>query len=101
MPNPGLFDWLVCLQIYPQIKYWRREFKETESHLIKLQRGTEPHGLIVGLVPNTFYWVRVMAYNQAGAGPESERFLGNWIYAVFVGAVTTYKLLWWQEIIKF
>ncbi|XP_050730835.1 contactin-like isoform X1 [Eriocheir sinensis] len=57
-----------------RIKYWRREDNETD-HIIKLQRGIEPHGLIVGLVPNTFYWVRVMAYNQAGSGPESERFL--------------------------
>lgn len=59
-----------------QIKYWRRKDNETD-HIIKLQRGIEPHGLIVGLVPNTFYWVRVMAYNQAGSGPESERFLGE------------------------
>lgn len=57
-----------------RIKYWRRVNNETD-HIIKLQIGTKPHGLIVGLVPNTFYWVRVMAYNQAGAGPESERFL--------------------------
>ncbi|XP_045114342.1 contactin-like [Portunus trituberculatus] len=57
-----------------RIKYWRRMDNDTD-HIIKLQRGTEPHGLIVGLVPNTFYWVRVMAYNQAGSGPESERFL--------------------------
>ncbi|XP_027207013.1 contactin [Penaeus vannamei] len=57
-----------------RIKYWRRDDNETD-HIIKLQIGTEPHGLIVGLVPNTFYWIRVMAYNSAGAGPESERFL--------------------------
>lgn len=57
-----------------RIKYWRRKDNETD-HIIKLQIGTEPHGLIVGLVPNTFYWVRVMAYNRAGSGPESERFL--------------------------
>ncbi|KAK7072713.1 Contactin-3, partial [Halocaridina rubra] len=57
-----------------RIKYWRRSDNETD-HIIKLQRGTLPYGLIVGLVPNTFYWVRVMAFNQAGSGPESERFL--------------------------
>lgn len=60
---------------FTQIKYWRRDDNETD-HIIKLQIGTEQHGLIVGLVPNTFYWIRVMAYNSAGAGPESERFLG-------------------------
>ncbi|XP_045597115.1 contactin [Procambarus clarkii] len=57
-----------------RMKYWRRQSEETD-HIIKLQRGTESHGLILGLIPNTFYWVRVMAYNQAGSGPESERFL--------------------------
>ena len=40
-----------------------------------LSRSVEPHALIIGLLPNTYYWVRVMAYNSAGPGPESERFL--------------------------
>lgn len=68
---------------HTQIKYWRRDDNETD-HIIKLQIGTEPHGLIVGLVPNTFYWIRVMAYNSAGAGPESERFLGTYSFQLSV-----------------
>jgi len=31
----------------------------------------------VGLQPDTYYFVKVMAYNAAGEGPESERFEGN------------------------
>ncbi|CAL4074562.1 unnamed protein product, partial [Meganyctiphanes norvegica] len=57
-----------------RIKYWPEANNETQA-LIKLHLGSSSNGLIVGLVPDTRYWVRVMAYNRAGAGPESERFL--------------------------
>lgn len=57
-----------------RIKYWRRSDPETDN-IIRLSLNATNSALIVGLIPNTFYWVRVMAYNSAGAGPESERFL--------------------------
>ncbi|KAF2368731.1 Fibronectin type III [Trinorchestia longiramus] len=57
-----------------RIKYWRKSDEETDN-IIRLNLGAENSATIVGLIPNTFYWVRVMAYNGAGAGPESERFL--------------------------
>ncbi|KAK0161854.1 hypothetical protein PV327_008261 [Microctonus hyperodae] len=55
-----------------RLKYWRREDKE-EDAIFYLSRTTRPWSLIVGLQPDTEYWVKVMAYNSAGAGPESER----------------------------
>ncbi|KAA0195696.1 hypothetical protein HAZT_HAZT002034 [Hyalella azteca] len=57
-----------------RIKYWRRSDDESDN-IIRLNLGAENSATIVGLIPNNFYWVRVMAYNSAGAGPESERFL--------------------------
>jgi hypothetical protein len=42
-----------------------------------LSRSTKNWALIVGLQPNEYYYVKVMAYNSAGEGPESERFLGK------------------------
>ncbi len=41
-----------------------------------MSRSTKPWTLIVGLHPDTYYFVKVMAFNGAGAGPESERILG-------------------------
>ena len=58
-----------------RIKYWRQDLNEITESQYLLSRSTDPHALIIGLQPNTYYWVRVMAYNSAGPGPESERFL--------------------------
>jgi hypothetical protein len=48
-----------------RIKYWRRQDKEDAS-VFYLSRSTQNEALIVGLMPDTYYWVRVMAYNGAG-----------------------------------
>ncbi|KAL7642096.1 UNVERIFIED_CONTAM: hypothetical protein RMT77_007970 [Armadillidium vulgare] len=56
-----------------RLKYWPESHAEIDAQ-IRLKLGTEPQGLIVGLKSNTYYWVRVMAYNSAGSGPESEKF---------------------------
>ena len=58
-----------------RIKYWRQDLNEITESQYLLSRSVEPHALIIGLQPNSYYWVRVMAYNSAGPGPESERFL--------------------------
>lgn len=55
-----------------RIKYWRSDLDRELDSLILLKRGSQNWGLIVGLQPNTEYWTVVMAYNEAGSGPESE-----------------------------
>ncbi|RZB39944.1 contactin [Asbolus verrucosus] len=57
-----------------RIKYWKKNGQEEES-VYYLSRSTKPWALIVGLQPDTYYFVKAMAYNSAGEGPESERFL--------------------------
>lgn len=59
-----------------QLKYWNDQIPE-ENALYYLSRSTKAWSLIVGLQPDTYYFVKVMAYNAAGEGPESERYLGN------------------------
>ena len=49
-----------------RIKYWRRDLNEVIDSQYMLSRSTEPHALIIGLLPNTYYYVKVMAYNSAG-----------------------------------
>ena len=51
-----------------RVKYWRREDGE-EASVYYLSRSTKNEALIVGLMPDTYYWVRVMAYNGAGTLP--------------------------------
>lgn len=56
------------------MKYWKKDHKE-EDAVYYLSRHTRNWALIVGLEPDTYYWSKVMVYNAAGEGPESERFL--------------------------
>jgi hypothetical protein len=58
------------------LKYWKKDAREEDS-VYYLSRSTKNWALIVGLQPNEYYYVKVMAYNSAGEGPESERFLGK------------------------
>ncbi|XP_012285560.1 contactin [Orussus abietinus] len=57
-----------------RIKYWLEKGRE-EDAVYYLSRTTRPWSLVVGLQPDTYYYVKVMAYNSAGEGPESERYL--------------------------
>ncbi|XP_055372029.1 contactin isoform X2 [Condylostylus longicornis] len=57
-----------------RLKYWKVENAE-EDATYYLSRTTRNWALIVGLQPDTYYHVKVMAYNAAGEGPESERFI--------------------------
>ncbi|KAH0956722.1 hypothetical protein HN011_007833 [Eciton burchellii] len=57
-----------------RIKYWKESNIEEDSTYY-LSRTTRPWSLVVGLQPDTYYYVKVMAYNSAGEGPESERYL--------------------------
>ena len=49
-----------------RIKYWRQDLREVEDSQYVLSRSTKNEALIIGLQPNTYYYVRVMAYNSAG-----------------------------------
>lgn len=75
IPIPEVREKIRGKLIGHRIKYWRQDLNEITESQYLLSRSTEPHALIIGLQPNTYYWVRVMAYNSAGPGPESERFL--------------------------
>ncbi|GBP54321.1 Contactin [Eumeta japonica] len=55
-----------------RLKYWKESNREEEC-IYYLSRTTHNWALIVGLQPDTYYFVRVMAFNSAGQGPESER----------------------------
>uniref|UniRef100_W4VRM9 Putative contactin 3 plasmacytoma associated n=1 Tax=Corethrella appendiculata TaxID=1370023 RepID=W4VRM9_9DIPT len=57
-----------------RLKYWKKDHAE-EDAVYYLSRTIRPWALIVGLEPDTYYFVKVMAYNSAGEGPESERYL--------------------------
>lgn len=57
-----------------RLKYWKDGTNE-QNAVYYLSRRQRPWAIVVGLQPDTLYYVKVMAYNSAGEGPESERFL--------------------------
>ncbi|XP_015510203.1 contactin [Neodiprion lecontei] len=57
-----------------RLKYWKKDNAE-EDAVYYLSRSKRPWALVVGLQPDTYYFVKVMVYNSAGEGPESERYL--------------------------
>lgn len=65
---------MINLPSLKKLKYWKKDHKE-EDAVYYLSRHTRNWALIVGLEPDHYYWVKVMVYNAAGEGPESERFL--------------------------
>ena len=75
IPIPDVREKIRGELIGHRIKYWRQDLNEITESQYLLSRSTAPNALIIGLQPNQYYWVRVMAYNSAGPGPESERFL--------------------------
>ncbi|XP_037271064.2 contactin [Rhipicephalus microplus] len=75
-----------------RIKYWRSDLDRELDSLILLKRGIENWGLIVGLQPNTEYRVAVMAYNEAGSGPESEFFVAKTFKAAPLRPPTSVKV---------
>lgn len=57
-----------------RIKYWPSKRNPQTDSLTTLKRGLKTWGLLVGLMPDTEYQLVVMAYNDAGSGPQSESF---------------------------
>ena len=74
-PIPNVREKVRGKLIGHRIKYWRQDLNEITESQYLLSRSTDANATIIGLLPNEYYWVRVMAYNSAGPGPESERFL--------------------------
>ncbi|KAG8191909.1 hypothetical protein JTE90_019843 [Oedothorax gibbosus] len=75
-----------------RIKYWQNGKDAEDDSLILLKRGLKNWGLIVGLQPNTEYYVAVMAYNDAGSGVESEPFLSRTFKAAPLRPPTNVKI---------
>ena len=65
-PIPEVREKIRGQLIGHRIKYWRKDLNEVIDSQYMLSRSTNPHALIIGLLPNTYYWVKVMAYNSAG-----------------------------------
>lgn len=54
-----------------RIKYWLRT--DNESRAIEaIIYGQTNHGMVIGLLPNTYYTFRVLVFNTAGFGPRSD-----------------------------
>lgn len=55
-----------------RVKYWPFNGNEATDSLIRLSPGPNTSALVLGLKPYTQYYAKVMVYNKAGSGQESE-----------------------------
>ena len=69
-PIPNIREKVRGKLIGYRIKYWRKELNEVIDSQYMLSRSIEPHALIIGLLPNEYYYVKAMAYNSAGNAEE-------------------------------
>ena len=65
-PLPDVREKIRGTLIGHRIKYWQQDLNEVTESQYVLSRDPKPEAVIIGLLPNTYYWVRVMAYNNAG-----------------------------------
>ncbi|XP_061187796.1 contactin-like [Saccostrea echinata] len=57
-----------------KVNYWRR-YGEDENQAIQASfSGQADHALVIGLLPDTWYYVTVQVYNDAGNGQKSEKY---------------------------
>lgn len=69
-----MIEYAIVKNFFLQLKYWIAGRNE-EDAIYALSRSTRNWALIVGLEVDSYYFAKVMAYNAAGEGPESERFM--------------------------
>ncbi|RWS28663.1 contactin-like protein [Leptotrombidium deliense] len=77
-----------------RIKYWINGRDAQTDALTLLSRNVAPWGIIVALKPDTEYYISVMAYNDAGSGPESEPFLVKTYKSAPRNAPTSVAVSW-------
>jgi hypothetical protein len=56
------------------VRYWRYDVEENQNYWRKRFLGQRSSAIIIGLEPDTVYFVRVYVFNSAGEGVESELF---------------------------
>ena len=78
-PLPDVREKIRGKLIGHRIKYWQQDLDEVSESQYVLSRHVESQAVIIGLLPNTYYWVRVMAYNNAGSYMSSEKSIFSYI----------------------
>ena len=56
------------------VRYWRNDLYENSNYWRKRFKGQRSSAIIIGLEPDTVYFVRVYVYNSAGESVESQLF---------------------------
>jgi hypothetical protein len=56
------------------VRYWRNDLYENTNYWRKRFKGQRSSAIIIGLEPDTVYFVRVYVYNSAGESVESQLF---------------------------
>ena len=66
---------MMMLMIYfTQVNYWLRYGEDENQAIQATLAGQREQALVIGLLPDTWYYVSVQVYNDAGNGQKSEKY---------------------------
>ena len=74
-----LYIWMMMMMMmmmlyFTQVNYWLRYGEDENQAIQATLAGQREQALVIGLLPDTWYYVSVQVFNDAGNGQKSEKY---------------------------
>ena len=65
---------MMMMLYFTQVNYWLRYGEDENQAIQATLAGQREQALVIGLLPDTWYFVSVQVFNDAGNGQKSEKY---------------------------